>query len=104
MKRQYDFRRNELKREVEYREHNLYYDTFQPVTDEALNTISLQAHAEGLSFWDRDVKRYIYSSLIPAYNPIDHYLETLPAWDGNDHIRALASTVPTDNADWVKEI
>jgi predicted P-loop ATPase len=27
-------------------------------------------------------------------------LETLPAWDGNDHIRALASTVPTDNTAW----
>jgi hypothetical protein len=99
MKRRYDFRRNELKREVEYHERNSYYGAFQPVTDEALNTVSLQAHTEGLSFWDRDVKRYIYSNLIPVYNPIDHYLDTLPAWDGNDHIRALASTVQTGNTD-----
>ncbi|MDR0748420.1 MAG: DUF3874 domain-containing protein [Tannerellaceae bacterium] len=100
MKRRYVFRRNELKREVEYHERNSYYGTFHPVTEEALNTISLQAHTEGLSFWDRDVKRYIYSNLIPVYNPVDHYLDTLPVWDGNDHIRALASTVPTDNTAW----
>lgn len=100
MQRRYEFRRNELKKEVEYRERRSYYFNFLPVTDEALNTISLQAHAEGLNFWDRDVKRYIYSNRIPLHNPVDHYLDHLPGWDGTDRIRALADTIPTQNADW----
>ena len=100
MKRRYEFRRNELKGEVEYRERRSYYYCFFPVTDEALNTISLQAQAEGLDLWDRDVKRYVYSNKIPLFNPLDDYLDNLPAWDGKDHIRALADTVPTASKLW----
>lgn len=65
-----------------------------------LNTISLQAQAEGLDLWDRDVKRYVYSNKIPLFNPLDDYLDNLSAWDGKDHIRALADTVPTASKLW----
>ena len=97
MKRRYELRRNELKGEVEYRERRSYYYDFFPVTEEVLNTISLHAQAEGLDLWDRDVKRYIYSNKIPLFNPLDDYLDHLPKWDGKDHIRALADTVPTSS-------
>lgn len=100
MKRRYEFRRNELKGEVEYRERRSYYYSFFPVTDEVLNTISLHAQAEGLDLWDRDVKRYIYSNKIPLFNPLDDYLDNLPEWDRKDHIRALADTVPTSSKLW----
>lgn len=100
MQRRYEFRRNELKGEVEYRERRSYYYDFFPVTEEALNTISLQAQAEGLELWDRDVKRYIYSNKIVLFNPLDDYLERLPAWDGKDRIRALADTLPVSNPLW----
>lgn len=100
MKRRYEFRRNEVKGEVEYRERRSYYYDFFPVTDEVLNTISLQAQTEGLELWDRDVKRYVYSNKIPLFNPLDDFLDHLPEWDGKDHIRALADTVPTASRLW----
>jgi len=100
MQRRYQLRRNEVKKEVEYRERGSYYFHFKPVSEEALNTFSLQAHLEGLGFWDRDIKRYIRSHHIPPYNPIDDYLDHLPAWDGTDYIRKLAGTIPTLYPEW----
>lgn len=50
--------------------------------------------------WDRDVKRYVYSDRVPVFYPLEDYLEYLPEWDGKDHIRALADTLPTANAQW----
>jgi hypothetical protein len=32
--------------------------------------------------------------LIPKFNPIEHYFKSLPNWDGDDHIKALASYLP----------
>lgn len=46
------------------------------------------------------MKRYIYSNKIPLFNPLDDYLDHLPEWDGKDHIRALADTVPTSSKLW----
>ncbi len=100
MQRRYEFRRNEVKKEVEYREKSSYQFGFAPVTDESLNTFSLQAHQEGLNFWDRDIKRYVYSNYVSSYNPIDYYLDHLPEWDGTDYIRRLAETIPTNNKKW----
>lgn len=100
MRRRYDIRRNVMKNEVEYRERASIPFRFLPVTEEALNSFSLQSHKEGLDFWDRDIKRYVRSHHIPPYNPIDDYLENLPEWDGTDHIRMLADTIPTANSFW----
>lgn len=100
MERRYDLRRNVLTREVEYRERAALFSRFQPLTEEALNTFSLEAHGEGLDFWDRDIRRYVFSTRIPPYHPISHYLESLPAWDGKDHIGMLADRVPTGHAYW----
>lgn len=100
MQRRYEFRRNEIKKEVEYRERRSHFFTYQPVTDEVLNTFALQAHGEGLNLWDRDIKRYVYSNQVALFNPVDYYLEHLPKWDGHDHIRELAASVPTTNKQW----
>ncbi len=35
-----------------------------------------------------------------SFYPLEDYLEYLPEWDGKDHIRALADTLPTANAQW----
>jgi len=100
LSRRYELRRNILKKNVEYRQRAALFSRFYPVTDEVLNTISLQAHLEGLNFWDRDVKRYICSNRITPYNPIEDYLDSLPVWDGQDHIGRLVGTLPTDNPHW----
>ena len=97
MKRRYEFRRNMLAGEVEFRARGSYYIHFAPVTETVLNSIGLNAQAEGLALWDRDVKRYVYSDRVPVFYPLEDYL---PEWDGKDHIRALADTLPTANAQW----
>ncbi|MCS2894454.1 DUF3874 domain-containing protein [Parabacteroides faecis] len=100
MKRRYEFRRNMLTGEVEFRALGSYYIQFAPITDTVLNSIGLNAQAEGLALWDRDVKRYVYSDRAPVFHPLDDFLDHLPVWDGKDHIRALADTLPTANPDW----
>ena len=85
MKRRYEFRRNMLAGEVEFRARGSYYIHFAPVTETVLNSIGLNAQAEGLALWDRDVKRYVYSDRVPVFYPLEDYLEHLPAWDGRDH-------------------
>ncbi len=100
MQRRYEFRRNTIKHEVEYRKRNSYSFDFRPITDEALNTFSMEAHAEGLNFWDRDIKRYVNSERVADHNPVSFYLDNLPKWDGIDYIRALANTIPTNNIHW----
>ena len=74
MKRRYEFRRNMLAGEVEFRARGSYYIHFAPVTETVLNSIGLNAQAEGLALWDRDVKAATNSDTrwtchIPADRP-----------------------------------
>lgn len=100
MQRRYQFRRNAIKGMVEYREVKSFYFDFRPLTKEAMNSISLDATAEGINAWDADVKRYLHSNRVPIYNPIEEYLFSLPHWDGRDRIRALANTIKCTNPRW----
>ena len=100
LKRRYEFRKNEIIGEVEYREKHSFCFRFRPVTPEVLNGICLNAMEEGLDIWDKDVRRYIYSPRVPNYNPLEEFLYNLPGWDGKERIRALADTVPTSDPEW----
>lgn len=100
MKRRYEFRYNNMKGDAEYRERKSYYFNFFPVNEQVLNSISLNAQEEGIPLWDRDVKRYIYSNRVMHYSPIEEYMLELPDWDGIDHIRRLADTLPCNNPEW----
>lgn len=100
LKRRYEFRKNEIRDEVEYKERHSFCFHFRPVTPEVLNGICLNALEEGLDIWDKDVRRYIYSPRVPNYNPLDTYLFRLPVWDRKDRIRKLAGTVPTNDPEW----
>jgi len=100
MKRRYQLRRNTIKGLVEYRELRSFYFNFRPVNKQALNTICLDALAEGLPSWDVDIKRYVESNRVPSYNPIEDYLLNVGKWDGKDRIRELADRVPCDNPQW----
>lgn len=100
MARQYEFRFNELKSEVEYRQRQPLATTFRPVGERDLNSIVLRAQEEGIPIWDRDIKRFVYSDRIPAYNPVDDYLDRLPAWDGKERIRLLADQLPVNDGEW----
>lgn len=89
----YDFRYNLLTDETEFRPAGQRAAAFTPVGKRELNTFCLEAHAEGIPCWDKDLKRYIYSTYTPAYHPFRLYMDELPGWDGHDRLAALARRV-----------
>ncbi|MGL4333229.1 MAG: VapE domain-containing protein [Bacteroidales bacterium] len=97
LERRYEFRFNTLNCCTEFRSRSMPYGKFDLIDERRLNSIIRSAHREGLEAWDRDVRRFVNSADVPEYNPIDHYLENLPRWDGKDHIRLLADTVPVED-------
>ena len=75
----YDFRYNLLTDETEFRPAGQRSAAFTPVGKRELNTFCIEAHAEGIPCWDKDLNRYVYSTYIPAYHPC---LPSLPALHG----------------------
>ena len=74
---------------------------FTPVGKRELNTFCIEAHAEGIPCWDKDLNRYVYSTYIPAYHPFLLYMDELPDWDGKDRLTALACRV-SSRPHWVR--
>ena len=64
LQKQYDFRYNLLTEETEYRPANKRAVPFEPVSKRELNTFCMEAHDQGISCWDKDLSRYIYSTCI----------------------------------------
>lgn len=89
----YDFRYNLLTEETEFRPLSDMREDFRPIGKRELNTLCMEAHAQGISCWDKDVCRYIYSTRICEYHPFRLYMDELPRWDGIDRIQALALRV-----------
>lgn len=102
LRSRYDFRYNVLTEETEYRLLERMDERFAPVNQRVLNTLCLEAHESGISCWDRDLSRCIYSTRIAEYHPFKLYLEELPVWDGVDRLVALAHRVSKKQL-WVKE-
>ena len=98
----YDMRKNLLTGVAEYRERFSADQTFRPLTEEVRNDMTIRATELGLKSWDRDVNRFIDSTRIEQYDPVNAWLDKLPEWDGIDHIGALAKRVPTENRNWEK--
>jgi hypothetical protein len=100
MRRRYQLRRNTIKGMVEYRELKSFFFDFRPLNKQVLNGMTLNATGEGIAAWDADIRRYVESDRVYAYNPIEEYLLALPGWDGKDHIRQLADRVKCNNPRW----
>ncbi len=98
----YDMRKNLLTGVAEYRERFSADQTFRPLTEEVRNDMTIRATELGLKSWDRDVNRFIDSTRIEQYDPVNAWLDKLPEWDGQDYIKALAERVPTENRNWEK--
>lgn len=101
LKEHYELRKDVMIGRVEYKELGLMF-SFQPLTDGVKNTMTQKALKAGIDSWDRDIKRYIESDLIPTFDPIFEYLSHLPKWDGKDRITPLAQRVKTDAPHWEK--
>ena len=98
----FDMRKNLMTGVAEYREKFSDNQEYKPLTDEVRNDMKLQATEIGLKAWDKNVNRFIDSTRIEQYDPVNTWLDKLPEWDGNDYIAELARRVPTDQPHWEK--
>ena len=102
----YLFRRNILNGKVEFADRPKgdaaeLSDDNQPVyralTPEALNSIIIRAKIEQILESGNpksDIIEYVQSEEIPFFNPIKDFLESLPEWDGHNHVARLFGRLP----------
>ena len=101
LEKYYAFRMNTVMGYVEYRSKEKWYHGWRPVDERVENGLAMKARLAGLNVWDKDIKRYLRSNMIQAYNPIENYLWGLyKKWDGYDYIGDLAKRVPNNNPHW----
>ena len=98
----FDMRKNLMTGVAEYRYKYSEDQTFKPLTEEVRNDMTIQAREQGLKSWDQDVNRFINSTRIEQYDPVNAWLDKLPEWDGHDYIKELAQRVPTTQPHWEK--
>ena len=99
--RKYDFRYNSVMKCTEYRPKEKDYWGYQPVDARVQKRMTLEVQLANIRVSIKDVRNYLESDLLSTYNPIENFLFNCEGkWDGKDHIRALARTVPTDNPYW----
>ena len=101
LKSRYDFRYNTVMKFVEYMPKEKGWYGFQPVDPRVQKRMTLEVQLADIRVSIKDVRNFLESDYINNYNPIDEYLfQCYNKWDGKDHIRALARTVPTNNPYW----
>ena len=98
----FEMRKNLMTGVAEYREKYSDDQSFKSLTEEVRNDMTMRATELGLKSWDRDVNRFIDSTRIEQYDPVNTWLDKLPKWNGQDYIKALAARVPTDQPHWEK--
>ena len=102
----YHFRRNVLNGKLEFStiqhdaEDNVSDEaslSFRTLTQEALNSIILRAMRENVCEGHSpkaDIELYVRSEEVPLFNPVQEFLESLPQWDGHNHVAQLFSRLP----------
>ena len=91
----YELRYNLLTEEPEFRDK----DSSKPwrtIDRLAFNTLAIKAIDANIGAWSIDIERLLHSYNLPRYQPLSHYLQQLPVWDGTDRVTALAHRVSTD--------
>ena len=97
----YDFRYNTVMKFVEYMPKEKGWYGYQPVEPRVQKRMTLEVQLADIRVSIKDVRNFLESDYIKNYNPIEEYLfQCYDKWDGKDHIRALARTVPTANPHW----
>ena len=101
LENRYDFRYNTVMKYVEYLPKDKGWYGYQPVEPRVQKRMTLEVQLADIRVSIKDVRNFLESDYIKNYNPIDEYLfQCYDKWDGKDHIRALARTVPTANPHW----
>ena len=97
----YEFRYNVISETNEFRPKGGSQMSFRLLGKRELNALCLEIQSVGIPCWDRDLARYIHSTLVEDYHPFTLYVQELPEWDGEDRLVDLASRVSSE-AYWVK--
>ena len=97
----YEFRYNVISETNEFRPKGGSQMSFRLLGKRELNALCLEIQSAGIPCWDRDLARYIHSTLVEDYHPFTLYVQELPEWDGEDRLVDLASRVSSE-AYWVK--
>ena len=95
----YLFRRNVLNGKVEFavKPAEGQEPLWKPLTQSALNSIIIRAKRDCVSESGSpksDIVEYVNSDEIETFDPIAHYLEHLPQWDGENHVAKLFNRLP----------
>lgn len=97
----YDLRYNMVMKYTEYVPKDKEWIGFQAVEPRVQKSLTLEVQLAGINVSIKDVRNFLESNFIKNYNPVEEFLFTCyDNWDGKDHIRALARTVPTSNPHW----
>ena len=93
----YQFRRNVVSGKCEMRANGIESGEWKDVTEIVVNTIVREAKKAGIGDNKsprQDIVEYINSMAVETYDPVKSYLDSLPEWDGNDHVGALFRRLP----------
>jgi len=96
----YDMRKNVMTGVAQYRQKDGFSREFHDLDQEARNDMTIRAKEMGLKSWDRDIDRFIDSTRIVKYDPVNDWLDRLPRWDGKDRVAGLAARVPNNQPSW----
>ena len=70
---------------------------YRPLTPAALNSIIIRAKREQVmekGSPKTEITEYVTSEEVPEYNPVQEFLKSLPAWDGQNHIAQVFGRLP----------
>ena len=70
---------------------------FRPLTQAALNSIIIRAKREQVlekGSPKTEITEYVTSEEVPEHNPVQEFLNSLPEWDGQNHIAKVLSRLP----------
>ena len=96
----FEMRKNVMTGVAQYRERSSDQFAFRDLDQEARNDMTIRAKEMGLKSWDKDIDRFVDSTRIEKYDPVNDWLDHLPRWDGRDRIGELAARVPTNQPHW----
>lgn len=95
----YELRRNIMTGVVQFRLKDGYGSAWRELDELALNAMTVRALKLGLGSWDKDIRRLVYSSAVPEFQPLAEWLYQLPRWDGRDRVEELVRRIPTNTPD-----